>query len=596
MGNIINDIYKLRTNFMLIGLTGRTGSGCSSVGKLLCKKNISELLPPIPNNIEEGASNDDRKYKIVYNFLKENWIPFTVIKLSDIIMYFVFLESFENFKNAFDINRDKYKESSEHNLINSLDAFENRFNELKSKAQACDTFLKSIKEQDLTEEEILKEAKGHQSFLLEEIAEFRQGLSDTIKELNLRAEYRVYQEWGNNIRKYGYLISHEGEEAAPSALAEKVNSIIKLLRQIKEHSNDEDKNCLIVLDALRNPYEVLYFRERYSSFYLMSVNTTEEVRKQNLYSLNYRENEIQELDQHEKDGRELSNFHMQDLDKCIELSDIHVVHDGKEIRKNKDLKQQLITYIALMKHPGLIPPSPVERLMQLAYTAKLNSGCLSRQVGAAITDTHYSIKAVGWNTVPQGQTPCNLRSFNDLCALSDTKAFSSFEFSDEKFRKVIDENQNKYMNSTEKLRGVTLSYCFKDLYTVVKGEKNQVHTRSLHAEENAFLQLAKYGSQGINGGKLFTTASPCELCAKKAYQLGIKEIYYIDAYPGISKSHILECGDNKPILILFRGAIGRAYINLYNPIVPLKDEIAYITEVKIERVSEQKKQYLESEK
>lgn len=75
-----------------------------------------------------------------------------------------------------------------------------------------------------------------------------------------------------------------------------------------------------------------------------------------------------------------------------------------------------------------------------------------------------------------------------------------------------------------------MTYCFKDVHNSrhVTGEiGNQVHTRSLHAEENAFLQLAKYGSSGIKGGKLFSTACCCELCAKKAYQLGIKEIYYI---------------------------------------------------------------------
>lgn len=68
-------------------------------------------------------------------------------------------------------------------------------------------------------------------------------------------------------------------------------------------------------------------------------------------------------------------------------------------------------------------------------------------------------------------------------------------------------------------------YCFKSIYNGMKKDKNQVHTRALHAEENAFLQIAKYGGAKIEGGKLFTTASPCELCSKKAYQLGIKEIY-----------------------------------------------------------------------
>ena len=143
-----------------------------------------------------------------------------------------------------------------------------------------------------------------------------------------------------------------------------------------------------------------------------------------------------------------------------------------------------------------------------------------------------------------------------------------------------------------------MGYCFKDIHTTIipKQKGNQVHTRSLHAEENAFLQLAKYGNVGIKGGKLFTTASCCELCAKKAYQLGIKEIYYIDAYPGISKAHILECGDNQPQMILFTGAVGRAYINLYNPFVPLKDEIEAITGINVKNLDSNNKQKKEGGK
>lgn len=102
--------------------------------------------------------------------------------------------------------------------------------------------------------------------------------------------------------------------------------------------------------------------------------------------------------------------------------------------------------------------------------------------------------------------------------------------------------------------------------------------RFFHTLENAFLQISKYGGAKIQGGKLFTTASPCELCSKKAYQLGIKEIYYIDPYPGISKSHVLTFGKNdNPKMIFFQGAIGNAYISLYAPRMPYKDEISLIT-------------------
>lgn len=63
--------------------------------------------------------------------------------------------------------------------------------------------------------------------------------------------------------------------------------------------------------------------------------------------------------------------------------------------------------------------------------------------------------------------------------------------------------------------GRNVSYCFKSEFNKMTGKSNQVHTRSLHAEENAFLQITKYGGRGIKDGSLFTTASPCELCAKK---------------------------------------------------------------------------------
>ncbi|TOB14878.1 dCMP deaminase, partial [Vibrio parahaemolyticus] len=85
----------------------------------------------------------------------------------------------------------------------------------------------------------------------------------------------------------------------------------------------------------------------------------------------------------------------------------------------------------------------------------------------------------------------------------------------------------------------------------------------------------KDGGSGVEGGFLFTTASPCELCAKKAYQLGMTKIFYIDPYPGISFDHILTSGlkHKQPEMVLFNGAIGRAFHNLYTPIAAYKDEL-----------------------
>ena len=49
----------------------------------------------------------------------------------------------------------------------------------------------------------------------------------------------------------------------------------------------------------------------------------------------------------------------------------------------------------------VITPHPKETAMYAAQTAACNSGCLSRQVGSAITDQHENVLATGWNDVPR---------------------------------------------------------------------------------------------------------------------------------------------------------------------------------------------------
>lgn len=269
----------------------------------------------------------------------------------------------------------------------------------------------------------------------------------------------------------------------------------------------------------------------------------------------------------------------QDIQACLQRADLYINNKNSidEVAKFTTLSNQLIKFITLMKYPGIINPTPIERCMQIAYTAKLNSGCLSRQVGATITDSNFSIKAIGWNDVPEGQISCNLRNRFDLINGNDNKAFTHFEKNNKDFINSIKSGNKKYIPLVQKT-GRNMSFCFKSEYNEIKGDKNQVHTRALHAEENAFLQLSKYGGNGIQNGFLFTTASPCELCAKKAYQLGVKRIYYIDPYPGISATHILQGGNNDPELVLFTGAIGRAFHKLYSPLIPYKDELSALIE------------------
>ena len=576
---VVDQIFKLRKDFIIIGLTGRTGSGCSTVAKIMSTKNASDIKSEYREFHNDKIDNNTRKNRIVAKFISNNWKPFFTIKASDIIFYYALLEEFDVFVECLSSNNSIPNELSKKDSSDQKESYkmainplQEEFIQLHDKVRECDTFIEEKKYLTITEiDELRKKLESFTTLLLEEIPKFRQKIMDALSQTAKKMLATELQQWGNNIRLYNSIKgAYQAHGKAPSCLAHKINQIIKMRRELDKRL---DRPTLIVIDALRNPFEVLYFRERYSAFYLMSVNTTESVRMEKLFQKGYRLDEVKDLDNGEKEKKDISKgFQEIDIDKCIELSDIHLTHDGTSDDKNRNLINQIFTYISLILHPGLVPPSPLERIMQIAYTAKLNSGCLSRQVGAAVTNEYFSVMSVGWNTSAEGQTPCTLRNLYDLLRCAYDK---------------VDKKETC-------LAGLTISFCFKDIHNQVRDKQkyNQVHTRSLHAEENAFLQLAKYGSMGIKGGKLFTTASCCELCAKKAYQLGIKEIYYIDAYPGISQKHILESGpiENRPKMMLFSGAIGRAYINLYNPLLPLKDEIGARTKVDVKEIRKSSKE------
>ena len=583
--DLVKQVYELRQKFMVIGLTGRTGSGCSTVADLL-KGDFQTLAPPIPVESHEGTTNDERKYRIEYNLLKSIWkgdnFKFHIIKASDIIFYYALKDGYDTFIRSLSYQVAGSKKGGVdyfEEIKKNLAIGEKKFEDHTDKVVKINNWLIDKQYEHLDNKDLKLEAERYWKYISEELPAYRKQIMQNVSALLHGKTTKLFQEWGNNIRQFGSIIKKD-DKVAPLQLAQMINKIIKLIRQLF------DASAFIIIDSLRNPFEVHYFRERYSAFYLMSITTDEANRKNNLHQEGYDINEINQLDgiEYPSKRKDISHsYYSQDIEKCVELSDIHIAHNNQRKDLNDDLKRQLVHFISLILHPGLTQPTHEERLMQIANVAKLNSGCISRQVGAVITDKNFSVKAIGWNTVAKGQTPCALRTLTDLYNRNDLSAFSKFEKEDVEFRQKVELYYEQYNKKKNCLNGIPLTYCFKDIYTVIKDEKNQVHTRSLHAEENAFLQLAKYGSEGINGGYLFTTASPCELCAKKAYQLGISKIFYIDIYPGISFSHIIQAGERKIDLIQFKGAIGRAYESLYNPIFPLKDEIEYLTGVSIKK-------------
>lgn len=576
-GKAIDNIYEEREKFIIVGLTGRTGSGCTTVSKILSTEIFEELNLHEPKTTDFDT-NEQRKYQIVHSYIKQHWSPFFRISMTDVIFSFIIQESFDNLIDKLSgiIGKELAK-----NISNELNA---KFPNLRDEYFYLNKEISKIFGTDIhldrSNRNNLKIAYNILIRLSSIQSKFREVMNNNIyidKSNNTTVSTFTYclQEFGNRIRNHGDINpDKEFSGIHMFALARRANDFIKAVQAVNKANNHPTFICL---DAIRSPYEATYFQDRYSSFYLVAVSTDDNERIRRLGEKLSHE-QIKALDSKEYPSKlkDESRFTNQDIGACLQLADIYLYNPYESTNEKYFITELIVKYITLMKHPGLITPTSVERCMQIAYNAKLNSGCLSRQVGAVITDSHYSVKAVGWNSVAEGQVPCNLRNAENYLINKDKSSFSTYELENQEF---IDHMHKEYKRKIglSSLKGRLCSYCFKDEYEQITLQKNQVHTRSLHAEENAFLQIVKYGGEGIQGGKLFTSASSCVLCSKKAFQLGIKDIFYIDPYPDIATSHILSFGKDKtkcPKCHLFYGAIGRAYTCLYTQRIAIKDELS----------------------
>ncbi|MDC7699989.1 hypothetical protein [Vogesella indigofera] len=542
-------IYQERDDFILIGLTGWTGSGCSTAANILRNEKFPKIRMPDINLLD---GNEKRKALIVHNYISKNWTPFFCIKVSAIltvIMLEMERDVLLNFLNGFGF--ENYQHLNE--LFHEHDAI------VYSEMDVLDFY-----------EEAARVNAKIQSAI---------GLDD----------YTVlYQCVGNLVRSGA--VPFEKSDCVPiQIIPRKIVSIVECHKKLKPGKN------YYVIDAIRNPFEAVYLKDRFSAFYLVGVTVDNDVRRARLFKKGMEYFDVAVMDVKEgvslkdidisqdeklrisnlvKDDRD-NKICLQNISACLEKCDIYLENPDDPIfspdyDNPAELAKGLATYVSLMQRPGLITPTAIERVMQIAVTAKLNSGCLSRQVGAVVTDEDYAVLSIGWNDVAKGQVSCLLRNAQYYVRGNDPEAFSDYELRNVAFREAVKIKVD--VVSANKTNGRVFSYCFKDVYNDLTKQKNQVHTRALHAEENAFLQLAKRGG-AVSGGYLFTTASPCELCSKKSYQMGVRKIYYVDPYPGIATSNILESGAARPELELFKGAIGRAYHQLYHSVMPYKDEM-----------------------
>lgn len=666
----LHQIYSQREDFVIVALTGITGSGCSNFADMMAmdfehwhKHNLIRLYDEVSKISSEGKQVEvfKREYQRCY-LVSRQYEPFTIIKYKDVLILYMLKELFGKYQKvttvierltailAYKFHHSHRKEINDYEVNSNFQAetiigwgLTDGLIEKLSKVAAIEQVCMQKEKQGLESPE-REEMRNILSDLFFD-AEFKLFCNNLYEELKLRDYYSknfFVHRLATAIRATG-----ESERTYPefkdSHDSNHVFDVVELINQIIKgyHLNNKKGKRRFVIDSVRNSLEILYLRERYNAFYMVAIhNDGHEMdllrEKVSYYAKEDRLEAICEKIsllssvENKMDDFEHGQFFAPDLQRCVSESELHIAYNTLESLRSEEKKlkermvekddfdeselefatnsfytfgEQWMKYSALISRPGLVTPTRDERCMSIAYVAKFNSGCISRQVGCTIVDKEKAVQSVGWNDPPAQQLPCNLRDMEGLFEAKKAfetdgkddkkqyQIYSRFELAD---TKVYDRHNEKgdvvgsygrgfcdcmshdcNSNVANKLsdNGLRYAYCFRSRYNTYKENKDAVNTRSLHAEENTMLRLARQGGMGLNGCTMYVTASPCVLCSKKAYQIGIRDIVYLDPYTDIAPDLILNCGFDIPRLRAFRGAIGGTFYKLYQPFIPYKDEL-----------------------
>ena len=109
---MIDTIYKNRKDFILIGLTGRIGSGCTTTAKFLSSDIEEHKLKDLC--IDDNSNDTHRKKFIIHKYYKENWKKFQIVRASDVIVLFMLKYNFDELNEILEKlrNIDKSKFSN----------------------------------------------------------------------------------------------------------------------------------------------------------------------------------------------------------------------------------------------------------------------------------------------------------------------------------------------------------------------------------------------------------------------------------------------------------------------------------------------------
>jgi deoxycytidylate deaminase len=361
-------------------------------------------------------------------------------------------------------------------------------------------------------------------------------------------QVETLQDYGDEMR--GEKTASGQEDLA--AIARALSLKIRLVRAAKTKQPAEVGKAIVpdgkprayILDSLRHPEEARFLRQLYGhAFVLIGVVCEEEKRITRFgskYSDGGREAAVafmkRDADAKEKNGQHVADtFYLADyfVDNTVDRL------KGGNANPDWDLVENLSRFVKIVSHSELVRPTVAETAMHHAYSAQMQSACLSRQVGAAVVDINGNVVATGTNEVPKagggvyGET-FERDSYDARCAFfpeSEQRYCRNTREQNEIIGELLDTVQ-KLLSDIEDVRNLQperkASLALQLRKTRVGGLLE--FSRAVHAEMDALLSAARKGVSLV-GTRLFVTTFPCHYCAGHIVAAGVDEVQFIEPYP-----------------------------------------------------------------
>jgi deoxycytidylate deaminase len=339
----------------------------------------------------------------------------------------------------------------------------------------------------------------------------------------------------------------------------------------------KSRRHVTIIDSIKNPGESELLRLVYGDmFFMFGVLCNDQLREERLTAMPMNRSEAHIL--MERDKMEAKK-HGQQVLKTLKDADFFIRNNSTQ---NSTTNQPLDRFIQLLIGQNNITPTRDEFGMYIAESAARLSGCMSRQVGAAILSAEGDIISTGRNDVPTANGGLYMEGDNGI---DDGRCFKQhgLECENDKRKKIIynkvevllsQQFENIDDQDTQKIIKNNILCVINELKTNSEIKDLLEYSKAVHAEMDAITTAARMGNQSLRNATIYSTTFPCHHCARHIIASGIKTVYYIEPYEkSLAKelhkdsidldSQSATADKTKVIFLHFEGVAPKQYFALF---------------------------------